>query len=63
VNLYIGREATYVAEQMGHANAEFTYGRYAKNWRRLPGEEERVRRLLFGADMVAPEDRVTTDQR
>lgn len=46
--LYLGEDPGHVADQLGHADPGFTYTRYRKRMRRIPGEEERIRRLVYG---------------
>jgi integrase len=48
VLLYLGEDAGHVADQLGHADPGFTYTRYRKRMRRIPGEAERIRVLMFG---------------
>lgn len=54
--LYLWEEAGYVADQLGHADAGFTYSRYRKKMRRIPGEEERIRAFVHGAELVTRGD-------
>ena len=49
VMLYLGKEAGYTAQQMGHADAGFTYSRYYRRFSALPGERERVEALIGGS--------------
>jgi hypothetical protein len=44
--LMLGEEAGYVADQVGHADAGFTYSRYRKRIERRDGEPERLRTLF-----------------
>jgi len=53
VMLVIGEEPGYVADQVGHADAGFTYSRYRKRIARRDGEPERLRALFCGtADTI-----------
>lgn len=49
VLLAVGKEAGYVADTVGHADAGFTYSRYRKRVRREGGELERLRSLFLGS--------------
>ena len=48
VMLLLGEEAGYVADQVGHADAGFTYSRYRKRIERRDSELERLRGLFYG---------------
>ena len=60
MRLYLGEEAGYVADQMGHADAGFTYSRYYKRFRRCHGEAEKIRALIHGRPVAAPEESPAT---
>ncbi len=49
VLLAVGKEAGYVADTVGHADAGFTYSRYRKRVRREGGELDRLRVLFLGS--------------
>jgi integrase len=49
VRFLLGEEAGYVADQVGHADAGFTYSRYRKRINRRDGEVDRLRDLFSGA--------------
>ena len=51
----MGRDAGYVADQLGHADAGFTYSRYRKAMQRRDGERERLKALFEGEPVVLPD--------
>lgn len=55
VALATGTEAGYVADQVGHTDAEFTYKRCRKAVKRHAGELERWRAPFRGEPMSPPE--------
>jgi integrase len=60
VRLYLGEEAGYVADQMGHADPGFTYSRYYKRFRRRDGEADRIRALIYGEPVRVEENESPT---
>lgn len=58
--LALGEEAGYVADQVGHADAGFTYSKYRKRIARRDGEPERLRALFYGGALVVPEGGATS---
>jgi integrase len=57
--LALGEDAGYVADQLGHADAGFTYSRYRRTMNRRDGERDRLRALLEGEPIVLPEPPTT----
>lgn len=53
--LALGEDAGYVADQLGHADAGFTYSRYRKAMQRRDGERERLKALFEGEPVVLPD--------
>ena len=50
----LGEDAGYVADQVGHSDAGFTYKKYRKRIERRDGEPERLRALFYGAPIGEP---------